>query len=389
MALLIMVILASGIYYLENLFFKKNWKKGLDVTMRFSKKAITVNEPCRLIETITNNKRLPLLSMEVKFSASNDIVFEDQRNASVTDQNYRRDFFHCAAYEQIIRTLDFTVTKRGYYTIPKTNVLVKDFFLLKQFVENFENETSLYVYPQKISYTRLQEFYEKQLDQTVSARRLEEDPFAFRGMRDYMPSDPIRIINQKASAHADRMLVNLFDSTSALKICILLDGTNCAAFDGEILQEYAICLASSYALFFLQKGFSVSMFSNGYDSLTMESMFVPFGSFKGHMESIDRNLARLEFPANSRKEEATSLDQLFARANAYCSKDTMYLLISSEKYRNLVSFMEAEDRMDDAIKQHPLHVIQPFTMKDATTILSGYKEHPNYHHIIKPWEVIE
>lgn len=382
MVLLVVLLLAIGLYFCLQSFFKNNWKKDLEVSIRFSKKAMTAGENCQLIETISNHKKMPLLSMEVKFAAPANMEFADSSSSIVTDKFYRRDFFLIQGYQKINRTLDFSVSKRGYYQIDNIDVLVKDFLMMHQYVDYVANDAGLYVYPEKINTDRMGLFFRKELGRALSAQRHSEDPFSFRGLRDYQRTDGLAKINWKASARADKLLVNLKETASLQKICILLDGTSSAAFDTESLQEEGIKIASSLAMRFLYSGVRVSLYSNGTDCLEGGQIMVPSGSGKNHQEQIDRSLAKLIYkPAalgNASVAAAALLDLARKQEN---SSDVVYLLISSQKTGQLKEFILEQKKQGNTV-----FAIIPCSSKEKRVLLSDRNDQ-SFSNIFL-WEVI-
>ena len=93
MGLIIAVIVAFAVLYAQQKYFKTHWNRGLEVQLRFQKKGVSAGEKCYLEETVVNEKRMPLSSLQVKFTASNTFLFEQEGNAAVTDQYYRTDLF--------------------------------------------------------------------------------------------------------------------------------------------------------------------------------------------------------------------------------------------------------------------------------------------------------
>ena len=63
---------------------------------------------------------------------------------------------------------------------------------------------------------------ERMLGIMQCSRHLYEDPFTFRGIREYTTSDPMKTINWKASARTGGLMVNTFDSVMTQKVMLYL-----------------------------------------------------------------------------------------------------------------------------------------------------------------------
>ena len=114
--LLILVLLYFGQKYI----FKHQWNKNLDVHIDFDRDYVYCGEDAVLVETIVNNKYLPLPVLEVGFDMSRHLVFTSEENSSVSDMTYRRDIFTASVKQRITRRLPFKAQHRGYYRIAST-----------------------------------------------------------------------------------------------------------------------------------------------------------------------------------------------------------------------------------------------------------------------------
>lgn len=134
-------------------------------------------------------------------------------------------------------------------------------------VAHFPQETEFYVLPAHISASHIRIPYSKIMGLLVSRRRVYDDPFEFAGIRDYRRSDPMKYINWKASARGGTLLVNQHDSTLSQKVTVLLDCTGIGSAVTDALNETAISIAAELAERMLADGISVSVISNGIDTV--------------------------------------------------------------------------------------------------------------------------
>ena len=87
---------------------------------------------------------------------------------------------------------------------------------------------------------------------TMTSRQfLYEDPFEFRGIRDYTSTDPMNSVNWTASARTGELMVNVHDSTSSQEAIIILNLETETVWVYEQLHEIAIRLAASISYYFL------------------------------------------------------------------------------------------------------------------------------------------
>ena len=240
-ALLLLPIVLLVLYFAQRLLFRRLWDENLTVQISFDRDYIFCGEESNLVETIVNNKYLPLPVLEVGFDMSRWVVFQDEENSTVSDMTYRRDVFTASVRQRITRTLPVRGKKRGYYRIASTTVTSYDFLMTEKQVAHFLQETEFYVLPAHISASHIRIPYSKIMGLLVSRRRVYDDPFEFAGIRDYRRSDPMKYINWKASARGGTLLVNQHDSTLSQKVTVLLDCTGIGSAVTDALNETAKC----------------------------------------------------------------------------------------------------------------------------------------------------
>lgn len=325
MELIIIFILVCLVYWIQHMYFRKHWNRELQVRLSFLSKGVNAGEKCGLEEVITNGKRMPLPTLQVKFRTDASFRFAENKNAITTDHYYRRDLFSVGGKKRVTRCLNFRAGQRGYFRIQEIDLLVKNFFLTTQYSLRQPNETALYVYPYKRDTGQFDLLYRQMMGEIIAKQRLEEDPFAFRGIREYRPTDPMHRINWKSSARNGSLLVNHFESTTTQTVCILLDGHTQSVYAQRQMQEMGISVASSIAGRLLQGGIPVALYSNAKDILTRDPVRTESGSHRKHMETIDRGLARIDLDEPMLSFDCLIHDTIEREGSKMC-----YLMITSD-----------------------------------------------------------
>ena len=312
-ALLLLPIVLLVLYFAQRLLFRRLWDENLTVQISFDRDYIFCGEEANLVETIVNNKYLPLPVLEVGFDMSRWVVFQDEENSTVSDMTYRRDVFTASVRQRITRTLPVRGKKRGYYRIASTTVTSYDFLMTEKQVAHFPQETEFYVLPAHISASHIRIPYSKIMGLLVSRRRVYDDPFEFAGIRDYRRSDPMKYINWKASVT-------------------------------DALNETAISIAAELAERMLADGISVSVISNGID--TVDGKMLSTGELTGRNTALylRRRLARLEC-----RNDLTPMPQLLRTLHDGAHGSDLYVLISKEQKLPVLPDLEALTEGSDAI----------------------------------------
>lgn len=201
-------IAAFLLFLLQMFLYGKLWDRNLKAEVFFRQDGLSEGEEGEIVQIIENRKWLPLTMLKVKFQTSRYIGFSDVVGSKTTDQYYRNEIFQIGGGEKITRKLKFTAEKRGYYQIENMDLVGTDLFLVKENVKHITADTSLYVYPKLFSGEKFHLSLQKMNGDIQVKRHLLEDPFSYRGIREYQPYDDMRSVNWKATAKSGALKVN-------------------------------------------------------------------------------------------------------------------------------------------------------------------------------------
>ena len=336
MTILLVLLGAVLIQYLAGVYYKKNWDRQLRMTLHFEETAVTEGEGGTLTEIIENRKWLFLPMLQAGFMVNRNLSFSEEENASVSDNTYKRDIFSVMSWQRIIRQVSFSALKRGYYEITQTELFTKGPLMSGELYSTCPVSTYLYVYPKKESGQNFAELFQKLSGVLEERKRLLEDPFTFRGIREYAPGDPMNRINWKASARTGTYMVNMQDSTTAGKVWLLLDVEDETIWKYEELHETGIRIAAALAEEFLGRGIETGVICNGRDCVSGEEICVPARAGKGQSTRILQSLSRMDL----NKAPGKFSQCLAARKNGLLSEEAFCILITRNQYEELVLAME-------------------------------------------------
>ncbi|MCR2049772.1 DUF58 domain-containing protein [Acetatifactor muris] len=279
---------------LQKYFYEKFWQRHLNVRIHFGADHIFEGEQGELKEVIENRKRLPLSMLKVKFKTDRHLLFGNEKGSRTTDQYYRNDVFRIGGGERVTRTLKFKGGRRGYYTIDEISLVASDLFLLNQMVAEQPVRTELYVYPRPFDSSRLRQSLIQLNGEVLSRRHLLEDPFEYRGIREYQPYDDMRSINWKATAKTGDFKVNQRNYTSLKSVRIFFNIQDDHILKRESSVELSLRVVASLCQLFLRQGIQVSCHGNGVDIVTHSPLSVKAKAGEGQMDTIYRALARID-----------------------------------------------------------------------------------------------
>lgn len=295
MVVICVILGAMLLVVLEEKLYARYWDKNLSVNLEFSEESAVEGDRCMLCERVENAKLLPLPALKVKFQVSRQLQFEEMdKGSSVTDQYYRNDVLSVRPYMRHVRKLSFLCRKRGFYVINGLDLVAGNLFLSRELVKSFSSDTQLYVYPRPFCGPEFEQAMQKLSGEVLCRRHVIEDPFEYRGIREYSQWDTMKDINWKATARTGELKVNMKNYTAQRAVRIFLNLEDGAIWRQEDLLELAIRMAAGAMERFLSLGIRAALYTNGPDILTGKAVMLEASSGSGHMESVNRGLARIE-----------------------------------------------------------------------------------------------
>lgn len=323
------------LFAVQRLIYQRLWQKHLHIDIRFAQSHVTEGEQGELKEIIENRKRLPLAMLKVKFQTDRHLIFEDAEGSRTTDRFYRNDVFRIGGREKVTRTLKFTGGRRGYYTIEDAGLVAADLFLTGQMVTDVPLKTEIYVYPRPWLNEELKHSLNKLNGELLAKRRLLEDPFEYRGIREYQPYDDMHSINWKATAKTGDFKVNQKNYTSQRSVRIFFNIQDDNILKKEDCVEMSLRIVTGLCSFFLEQGIQTSCYGNGVDILTGKHMAVPAKAGEGQLDAVCRALARL----NTEK-PAVSFSEAFEERLFSGDENLLTCFVSPNQYKDFVDLLE-------------------------------------------------
>ena len=330
---------AAAFFFLQAWIYGRFWDRGLSARLFFSAQSVTEGERCFLSEQVENRKALPLPMLKVKFQVSRKLHFEDEGDSAVTDQYYRNDILSLGPHQRLTRRIPFRCTARGYYRIEGLDLVASDLFLSREMVSETGTESVLYVYPAPVRGASLDAAIRRLNGEILAKRHLLEDPFEYRGLREYAPFDEPRSINWKATARTGDLTVNLRGYTALRAVRIFPNLDDRGIWKRQELLELCIRIAARIAQELLRQGIRTAVFCNARDVLTGEVMRLAPGAGAGHLEQLNRALARLDLDR-----EAPLFEETFAAELEAEGKDTASLFLSAQTDEDFQRLLERFSR---------------------------------------------
>lgn len=316
-------LLAAFVYFFQLKLFEKRWMHNLKTEARFSTGEVYAGEEAELSETIENDKLLPLPMVKLKLQLSRKLIFKETDNSSVSDFFNRTDIYSIKGRHRVKRTIRFLCKERGYYWFNGVDILGSDPFFSKEFVEKLDVSSDLYVYPKPYDPGIMEPVLNRINGEILTKRNVVEDPFEFRGIREYQTFDSLKNVNWKAFAKSEELMVNMHDYTAKRTIRVFLNLENPTVLRHDELMEISISIAVSCITRFCVMGIPVSVYANSSDILTGRPIYLEEGSGESFIRNANRSFARIDL-----SKEPLSFEEYFTGTLIAEAGDTYTIIIS-------------------------------------------------------------
>ncbi len=314
-------------------YYSKHWNDGLSASVYFETDGINEGETGHICEELINDKFLPLPVVNVKFELDKSIKYAESVNTIVSDKQYRSDTLMLGSHKKIIRRFEVKYTKRGIYNINSITLNTIDPVSDYKHIEVFETKSRIYVYP---SYSRHKDIlapFSRIMGEALRNRFIFEDPFEFRGIRDYTTSDPMKKINWGASARTGELKVNNYYDTTSRHVTIFLDICNDNVWKHYDQMEEAIRITRNLMEEFVRNKIPVKIITNAKNSINDSDIVMESGVGAGVVLANLKNLASIDLDKPTRH-----MSEYFMENES--ESDELSVLISFDGSEKLINAYE-------------------------------------------------
>jgi hypothetical protein len=235
-------------------------------------------------------------------------------------------------YQRTKRRWYMKCTKRGVFNIDNATVTCGDLLGLISDSRAAPINTKLVVYPGLIDVSEMFFTTRDILGEAVVKRFIMDDPFIVKGIREYMPGDPINKLNWKATARTTRLMVNENDFTTKVGITVLMNVQSAHEEFDFVKDKNLIELAIKVSATILDRGFS-------------QAVPIRFGS-NACTDEDETNMILTE--------SGTGMEHM---------KQMLYKL-ALLKLKNVRSFEIYLDRLENQIRNTQVYIVTSFLTDD-------------------------
>ena len=243
--------------------------KNLSCTRDFSRPAAFEGEEAELVEVVRNDRPIIIPWLMVESRISPYLRLGRQENLHVSGEMHYCSQFTLMPYQQIRRRHKVRFLHRGSYNLGNASLTAGDILGFSKFQRTQELSAPVLVYPRLLEADELPSPMSRMLGELSRRPQLLQDPFLVRGIRPYMPGDPVRDIHWPATARTGDVQVRIHDYSTRRKLLVVLNvqkqelqwHDHISEEDAEYVEK-AISLAATACVLALREGLSAGFAAN-------------------------------------------------------------------------------------------------------------------------------
>lgn len=179
------------------------------------------------------------------------------------------------------------------------------------------SDTTLHVIPKALSAEKIEPAFRK-ISGEITARRYElEDPFTFRGIREYAPYDEMKRISWKATARTGELKVRELEHTTVSSVRIFMNLEDYSILRRRELLEMSISLCVGLVGELLAQGIRISIYANAPDAVTGQLLSLEDLTHPASLDTVNKALARLNTEEGTVKFGACMGEKLYEGNSLY------------------------------------------------------------------------
>ena len=207
----------------ERRVYLKCWSKKLTYECHFSTDEAFEGDEIELIETVTNDKWLPIPWAKTEISTSRWLEYAGSQSV-VTDQTrFVPSFFVLKSHHRVVRRWKVKCLRRGVFAVGKITIVATDLFGRNTLSMPVAVHTEVTVLPKPLETEAVALTPSGLSGETVVHRRMITDPFYVSGVREYTRFDSANRIHWPATAREGRIMVRNNDCTSDQTVAVILN----------------------------------------------------------------------------------------------------------------------------------------------------------------------
>ena len=248
LALLLLVLLLGAA---QAWLYRARALDGLEYSLILSRDEAVEGDKIEIIETVVNNKWLPLPWLKAELTTSKWLDFAGARARLAGETRYVPSFFALGGYRKITRRWQVACAKRGEFALDTVILVTSDLFGLVSCSLPVKVAQHITVLPAPIDFDFPAPAPYALMGDTRVRRHIAEDPFFRAGTREYTERDPMSKIAWTATARQGSLMVfsNEFTTRGSLEVILNLQSTELDKTDVMRKPEMELAIKVCATLF--------------------------------------------------------------------------------------------------------------------------------------------
>ena len=224
MELIAVILLVLLVLFGEVGLYRRRGLEGLSYYCHFSETERTEGESLQFVETVTNDKTLPVPWLKAELTTSRWLDFPEANSAVTGENRFVSSFFSVRSRSRVSRVWEITCEKRGVYEMEHIVLVTSDLLgIVRLSLHAADHGEKLTVLPKRLTEAGLllPKLLRQQYGEQAVRYSLLTDPCLSAGVREYVTGDPIHRMHWKASAHAGTLLMRQEERTARQTATVL------------------------------------------------------------------------------------------------------------------------------------------------------------------------
>lgn len=328
MAVLWLICACGIVVWLQGVLLGKRALKRLHYARSFSTEACYAGDGIELVETIANEKVVPVPWLRLEAMLPSSLTFARSKETAISEgtiyQNHA-SLFTLPPRTRITRTHKVRCNGRGVFPLPSVTMTASDLF--GQFISTRKMMLNkrLVVYPGLLADEEMPVSWKTWQGELAVRRWIVEDPFLVTGIREYSAGDALNRIHWKATARTGALQVQQSGYTADphAMICLNVEDSEqmWSVVNHREVIEFALSCAATCASSLIHQGMAAGFGHNAYSSIEGEEgrRLLPEAG-RPHLQTLLEAMAAVELKSlmpfheflneEAAREEGRSLDYL-------------------------------------------------------------------------------
>ena len=290
-----MALILTGVLVVQYLVYKSYGLVGVEYDLSISCTEAFEGDEIEIVETIANNKWLPLPWARSEISCSRWLSFYGtaQNVAKDAQKGLVSGIFMLKGHQKLRRVWKVRCEKRGVYTIEDVTLSVSDLFGLCKPSSMVKLEAGICVLPSPCEMEEPPLSSEHFIGNSVVRRFILPDPFMISGAKEYTGREPMNRIHWAQSARTGSLMVYNNEFTTERRVLVIMNMQRSISDEKQRLTLTVLEAQIKAAAFILDRCYR-SHTAAAFAANSSEPVTTRADEGYEHMLDILRTLARLK-----------------------------------------------------------------------------------------------